>query len=104
MPKIKLWEIAHSRAGDKGNTSNISLIPYQEEDYQLLADKVTPEVVKKHFGEIVQGKITRYDLPNIAAFNFVMEDSLAGGVTSSLALDTHGKSFSSAFLEIEVER
>ncbi|MCR4440762.1 MAG: hypothetical protein QHH10_01245 [Peptococcaceae bacterium] len=100
---MKLWEIAHARAGDKGNAANISLIPYDEADYELLAKTVTPAVVKEHFGPMVKGRITRYELPNICAFNFVLEDSLAGGVTSSLALDTHGKSLSSALLEIEID-
>ncbi|MBT9173555.1 MAG: hypothetical protein DDT21_01956 [Syntrophomonadaceae bacterium] len=103
MSKVKLWELAHARAGDKGNVSNISLIPYCESNYQILAQKVTSEIVAEHFQDIVKGKVTRYDLPNICAFNFVLEDALAGGVTSSLALDTHGKSYSSALLEIEID-
>ncbi len=104
MARVKLWEIAHSRAGDKGNTANISLIPYDEKDYNLLKEKVTPSIVKEHFGDMVKGKITRYELPNIHAFNFVLEDILGGGVTSSLAMDTHGKSLSFALLEIEIDR
>jgi len=103
MCKIKLVDLAHSRSGDKGNTLNISLIPYNEEDYSLLAKKVTPEKVKEHLKTIVKGNITRYDLPSIKAFNFVCENSLMGGVTTSLAIDTHGKSISSAFLEMEIE-
>ena len=103
MARVKLWEIAHSRAGDKGNTANISLIPYDEKDYNLLKEKVTPSIVKEHFGDMVKGKITRYELPNIHAFNFVLEDILGGGVTSSLAMDTHGKSLSFALLEIEID-
>lgn len=103
MCKIKLVDLAHSRSGDKGNTLNISLIPYNEEDYGLLAKKVTPEKVKEHLKTIVKGNITRHDLPSIKAFNFVCENSLMGGVTTSLAIDTHGKSISSAFLEMEIE-
>jgi hypothetical protein len=103
MARVKLREIAHSRAGDKGNTANISLIPYDERHYGRLRDVVTAEVVAHHFGGMVKGGIIRYDLPNIHAFNFVLEDVLGGGVTSSLALDTHGKSLSSALLEIEID-
>ncbi|MEN8698527.1 AtuA-related protein [Bacillus infantis] len=103
MRKVKLLEIAHSRTGDKGNTLNISLIPYEEKHYSLLSDQVTAKSVKDHLHHIVQGKITRYDLPNIKAFNFVCEEALLGGVTTSLAVDTHGKSLSSALLEMEIE-
>lgn len=103
MPKIKLIDIAHSRTGDKGNVLNISLIPYVENDYEWLAETVTTEKVKDHLMNIVKGEITRYDLPNIKAFNFVCEDSLMGGVTTSTAVDTHGKSISSAFLELEID-
>ena len=49
---MKLKDIAHSRTGDKGDISNISLIPYKKEDYEMLKEKVTPEVVKAYFGEI----------------------------------------------------
>lgn len=103
MRKIKLYEIAHSRAGDKGDSVNLSLIPYEEEDYEWLYREVTPERVKKHLHEIVKGQVIRYELPSIKAFNFVCSESLAGGVTTSLTLDPHGKSLSSALLEMEID-
>lgn len=99
---MKLKEIAHSRTGDKGNISNISLIAYREEDYDLLREKVTEEKVKEWFKEIVQGEVKRYELPRLGALNFVMDKALGGGVTRSLALDKHGKSLSSALLEMEI--
>lgn len=99
---MKLYEIAHSRAGDKGNTLNLSLIPYDEKDYELLKEKVTAEKVKEHLQGIVEGDVIRYELPNIKAFNFVCYESLLGGVTTSLALDAHGKCLSSALLELEI--
>lgn len=99
---MKLYEIAHSRAGDKGNVLNLSLIPFDETDYDYLYEKVTVEAVKRHLSGIVEGDVVRYELPNIKAFNFVCYDSLLGGVTTSLALDAHGKSLSSALLEMEI--
>lgn len=99
---MKLKEIAHSRAGDKGNISVLSVIAYKKEDYVVLKEKVTEEKVANYFKEIVHGKITRYELPNIYALNFVMEDALGGGVTRSLAIDMHGKTLSFALLEMEL--
>lgn len=99
---MKLWEIAHSRTGDKGNISNVSLITYDIKDYELIKEKVTPEVVKEWFKDIVKGEVIRYELPQLGALNFVMYDALGGGVTRSLALDKHGKSLSSYLLDIEI--
>jgi len=100
---MKLRELAHSRTGDKGNTSNISVIAFDARHFPLLKDQVTAERVKAHFAGVVQGEVVRYELPNIAALNFVMDQTLGGGVTRSLALDAHGKSLSSALLDLEIE-
>jgi hypothetical protein len=101
--QVPLFYLAHSRTGDKGNSQTMSLIPYRREDYALLAQAVTPAAVKRHFGRLVEGKVHRYDLPLLAAFNFVLEDALQGGVNDSLALDTHGKSRSAVFLALEID-
>ena len=93
-----LKEIAHSRTGDKGNISVISVIDYKDEDYDLIKEKV-----KDYFKDIVHGKITRYEMPTISALNFVLEDALGGGVTRSLAIDMHGKTLGSALLEMEID-
>lgn len=99
---MQLREIAHSRTGDKGNTSNISVIAYDPSDYPHLEKHVTAERVKAHFSGIVKGDVTRYELPGIGALNFVLHEALGGGVTRTLALDLHGKSLSSAILEMEI--
>ena len=99
---MELKEIAHSRTGDKGNISIISVIAYKEEDYPLIKEKVTVERLKEYFKDIVHGQITRYEIDTIGALNFVMEDALDGGVTRSLAIDMHGKTLGSALLEMEV--
>jgi len=100
---VKLRELAHSRTGDKGNTSNISVIAYHETHYPVLREQVTAERVKAYFAGVVEGDVVRYELPNIAALNFVMSQTLGGGVTRSLALDAHGKSLSSALLDLEID-
>lgn len=99
---MKLREVAHCRAGDKGNTSNISVIPYQEEHYEFIKEYLTIEKVRNAFKDIVQGDIVRYDLPNINAFNFVLYDALGGGVTTTLSMDIHGKSLSSIMCNINL--
>jgi hypothetical protein len=101
--KKKLYDLAHCRAGDKGNTSILSLIAFRDEDYALLCGKVTAQVVKRHLAHIIKGKITRHEVPNVGALQFVCEQSLGGGVTTSLAMDAHGKSLSYALLEMEIE-
>ncbi len=99
---MKLYEIAHSRAGDKGNVSTLSLIPYEESDYELLKIKVTVNVVKKHFEKIIKGEIIRYEMPNISSLLFVCREALDTGVTTSLRMDTHGKALSYKLLEMEI--
>lgn len=99
---MKLYDIAHSRAGDKGNTLTLSLIPYDEKDYELLRTKVTVQKVKEHFRDIVEGEVVRYELPNISSLLYVCHGALAGGVTTSLRMDPHGKTLSFALLEMEI--
>jgi hypothetical protein len=99
---MRLREIAHARTGDKGETCNISLIAFHERDYATLVARATSERVKAHFKGIVQGDVTRYELPQLRALNFVLTRALGGGVTRSLALDAHGKSLSSLLLDLEI--
>jgi hypothetical protein len=100
---MKLYDLAHARAGDKGNTTILSLIAYRPQDFALLRERVTVEAVKRHFAGIIKGNVKRYELPHLGALQFVGEDALGGGVTTSLAVDAHGKSLSSALLEMEIE-
>ena len=99
---IRVYDIAHSRAGDKGDTSNISAIAYDDAGWEVLREQLTAEVVMRAFAHIAKGPVTRYELPNLQALNFVIEGALGGGVTRSLAQDAHGKSLSSLLLTIEL--
>ena len=101
--QIELFYLAHSRTGDKGDSQTMSLIPYRAEDYALIETQVSADAVRKHFGRLVGGDVTRYALPNLGAFNFVLEETLQGGVNDSLNLDTHGKSRSSVLLALMIE-
>ena len=103
MKRFYLREIAHARAGDKGDTNNIGVIAYEPHYYPIILRHVTPERVRAHFGGIVKGPITRYELPNVHAVNLVLEKALGGGVTRSLSVDPHGKSYSALILTMTVE-
>jgi len=97
-----LRELAHARAGDKGNTVNISIIAYDPGSYPRLAEHVTAARVRDWLGGIVRGDVVRYELPQLGALNFVIGEALGGGVTRSLAIDAHGKSLSSALLAMSI--
>ena len=99
---LRLYDLAHCRAGDKGNTSILSLIAYKAEDYSLLVERVTADAVARHMRGIVTGTVRRYEMPNLHALQFVCERALSGGVTTSLALDAHGKTLSYALLEMQL--
>lgn len=97
-----LRELAHSRAGDKGDTNNVSVISYRAEFFETIVAQVTEQQVRDHFGSLVRGRVTRYVLPQFHALNIVMEESLGGGVTRSLSLDPHGKSYSALILAMPI--
>lgn len=100
---VALREIAHSRSGEKGNNSMVSVIAYDQMDYPLLAAQVTVEAVRQVFGPITNGRITRYEVPAIGALNFVLEEVLEGGRSRTLAFEESGKALSSLMLAVPVE-
>jgi hypothetical protein len=99
---VRVYDLAHSRAGDKGNTSNISVVAYNQAGWEILREKLTLERVLKAYGHLTQGPAHRYELPRLRALNFVIQNVLGGGVTRSLAIDPHGKSLSALILTIEL--
>jgi hypothetical protein len=98
----KVYELGHSRAGDKGNTSNVSVIAYNFAAWTLLRRELTIERVMQAYAHIARGPVTRYELPKLHALNFVIENALGGGVTISLALDAHGKTLSYVMQDIDL--
>ena len=98
-----LRDIAHSRTGDKGHRSTISVIAFDLKDFAAIERCITAERVRKYYGDIVKGEVDRYVLPQLGALNFVLHDALGGGVTRSLALDAHGKCLGSAILGMPVD-
>lgn len=99
---VMLHDIAHARAGDKGNHLNISLFAYQPQDYDLLVQQVTEARVMQHFASRNPTSVTRYLLPRLGGMNFVLENVLDGGVNDSLNLDSHGKTLSFHLLTLAI--
>ena len=101
--KAPLSRIAHARSGDKGDTANVGVIVFEARHYPVLLREVTAERVKSFFGDMVQGEVIRYALPNLGALNFLMQGALDGGGTLSLRTDAQGKTYSAALLRMEIE-
>jgi hypothetical protein len=101
--KVPLHNLAHARAGDKGNTSNISVWAYEPGDYPLIKDQLTPECIKSAFPGLITGDVVRYELDHLYGLNFVLTEALEGGVNTSLGLDSHGKSWSFLLLGLELD-
>ncbi|HEV7652715.1 MAG TPA: hypothetical protein VGP26_31555 [Actinophytocola sp.] len=97
-----LHEIAHARAGDKGEITNICVFPYRDEDYPLLVEQLTAQRVAAHFAGIVTGTVQRYEVPTVCGLNFVLNGTRPGGVSAALELDAHGKSLSYGLLLIDL--
>ncbi|HEX7184544.1 MAG TPA: hypothetical protein VF756_22145 [Thermoanaerobaculia bacterium] len=101
--KVRLYEVALARSGDKGDASNVGLIAKTPEIYEVLRDQATPQRVQEHFREVCRGGVERFDVPNLLAFNFILHDSLGGGGTESLKTDAQGKTHAQGLLQMEVE-
>ena len=101
--KIPLSRIAHGRSGDKGDTSNIGIIAYDPRHYPVLLREVTTERVKAHFGSLIEGRVERFELPNLGALNFLCYGALGGGGTLSLRIDAQGKTMAAGLLGMEIE-
>jgi hypothetical protein len=99
----RLYDLAHARAGDKGDTSILAVFAYDPADYPLLLRVLTAERVREHFHGMVLGAVTRRELPGLHALTFVLESALGGGVTRTARLDAHGKCLSSWLLALEIE-
>ena len=101
--KVKLYQLANARSGDKGPNSNVGLIFNHKEIFDWAIENLTENVVKSHFGSIVKGKVKRYKMENILALNFILFDSLGGGGSESLINDAQGKTHGQALLLLEID-
>jgi hypothetical protein len=101
--RIQLRDLCGTRAGDKGDISNVALFAYDEAGYDAIRAAVTADRVKRHFGPMVLGQVRRYEAANVLALNFVMERALGGGGPRSLRSDNLGKTLGGALLRMEIE-
>src|SRR5260370_10273861 len=101
--KAPLAKIAHTRSGDKGDTSNIGVIACDVRHYPVLVRELPPERVKAFFGDWVRGKVERFELPNLGALNFLLHQALGGGGTLSLRIDSQGKPMGASLLKLELD-
>ena len=101
--KVRLYDIAHARSGDKGDTANVGVIARRPEWYPLLVSELTVDRVAAHFAGIITGGVDRFELPNLRALNFLLHGALDGGGTLSLKTDAQGKVFSTAMLRLVLD-
>ena len=101
--KARLATIAHTRSGDKGDTTNIGVIALRPEHYSIIVREVTAERVKAFFGDLVRGRVERFELPNLGAVNLLLHEALGGGGTVSLRVDAQGKTYGAALLRMEID-
>jgi hypothetical protein len=102
MHSLRLGQVASARSGDKGNHANVAVIAYTEAGFAYLQRELTAERVAAYFAGLGHTGVVRYELPNVDALNFVLENALAGGASTSPRIDTQGKLLGTAILELEL--
>lgn len=101
--KVLLSKLAYARSGDKGDGSNVGVVAYNAECYEIIKSTLTVERVKRHFQDICFGDVERFEAPNLLALNFILHDSLGGGGSESLKTDAQGKTHGLGILYMEIE-
>ena len=101
--KLPLSKLAYARSGDKGDGSNVGVVAYSPEAFDIIKQELTTERVKEHFKEICFGDVDRYEAPNLLALNFILHDSLGGGGSESLKTDAQGKTHGLGILYMEID-
>ena len=101
--RTRLADIAQARSGDKADLANVALFAPTDALYDAFKREVTPERVKALFGRFVNGRVDRYEVPNVRALNFVLHEALDGGAARSLRSDPLGKSYGSLLLRMEID-
>ena len=100
--QVRLQDICYARSGDKGDTCNIGVLARTPAVYDWILENLTAAKVKKFFADVVHGRVIRYELDNLQGLNFLLEESLGGGGTTSLLIDPQGKTLAQALLQMPV--
>jgi hypothetical protein len=103
MARLRLRELCGYRSGDKADIANVAIFADDEETYEVIVREVTAERVKVHFGDMVRGRVDRYEARNVLALNFVLHDALGGGGPRSLRSDSLGKTMGGALVRMEID-
>jgi hypothetical protein len=102
MKSIRLGEIAYARSGDKGSSANVAVFASDDRQYDWLRQRLNEKVVDDFFAPLGVKKVTRYEVPNLCAINFVLDEVLAEGGSRSLRIDAQGKTLGQAILELVI--
>lgn len=103
MARVRLDRLAYARSGDKGDGSNVGVVAYSRDAFELLRGVLTAKRVRRHFAAICRGPVERFEAPNLLALNFLLHDSLGGGGSESLKTDAQGKAHGLGILYLELE-
>jgi hypothetical protein len=102
MARLQLRELCGYRSGDKADIANVAIFADDDDTFELIVREVTAERVKAHFGDMVRGRVDRYEARNVLALNFVLHDALGGGGPRSLRSDSLGKTMGGALVRMEI--
>src|SRR2546423_11869723 len=83
----QLYDIACARSGDKGTSANVGVIARHGDWWEFLRTWLSAERVADFFSSLGIESVERFELPNIAALNFVIHAALR----QSLRTDAQGK-------------
>ena len=103
MARLRLHDLCGYRAGDKGDVADIALFADDQATYDVVVREVTAARVREHFGTMVSGDVSRYEVPNVLALNFVLRGALGGGGPRSLRSDALGKTLGGALVRLEID-
>ncbi|WP_290522492.1 acyclic terpene utilization AtuA family protein [Alcanivorax sp.] len=102
---VPLVKLAWARSGDKGNHANIGVIARQPEYLPFINAALTEASVADYMQHVLDpntGSVSRWAMPGMNAFNFLLKNALGGGGIASLRIDPQGKAFAQQLLDMPV--
>ncbi len=102
---VPLVKLAWARSGDKGNHANIGVIARQPEYLPFINAALTEQSVANYMQHVIDpdsGSVSRWAMPGMNAFNFLLKNALGGGGIASLRIDPQGKAFAQQLLDMPI--